>query len=201
MNNFKKNIYRLSIEEDIIIFDPFDHMVVSFTYTKPTNGTDLDIMIYYDDTGTIYDKNAVGYNQIPDAIKLPTDATLDTDAYLWWANDDVRSPPGVCVEAVVLGVKNFTDNVTVTGDNINIYLRAGWFSTIGDGSVTVNLKTYLGGTMSKVGTDIINTGGTLVDNQSKNIEVTSGTGQVTEAHSNLLGTVQYNKITKAAILL
>lgn len=198
MNGFKKNIYRLSNAG--IAFDPFDYMVVNFTYTKPTNGTDLDIMVYYDGTGTVWDLNAVGYNQVPDAVKIPTDATPDTDAYLWWANDDVSLPAGPCVEAVVIGTKEFVENVPVANTIIDIYLRAGWFNTLANGAVTVHLLTYLGGTMSKVGTNIINTGGVLVNDISKNIIVTSCCSQVTLGHSDLLGVVHYDKVNKTATL-
>jgi hypothetical protein len=54
--------------------------------------------------------------------------------------------------------------------------------------------------MSKIGTNIINVGGVLVDNQVKQTVVTSGTGQVTEIKSDLAGVVSYNKITKTATL-
>lgn len=199
MNNFKTNVFK-SVDLEPLIFEPFDHMVVRFTYTKPLDGTDLDIMVYYDNTGTIYDKNAVGYAQVPNSVKLPTDATLDADAYLWWATDDVSSPAGECVEAVVIGINKFNTTETTLNTIINTYLRVGWFNTIGGGTVDLELKTYLGGTMSKVGTDIINTGGVLVDNQTKTVNVTSGIGQVTELNSNLVGIVSYDKITKSATL-
>lgn len=199
MHPFKKMIYMLRREIPIPL-DPFDYMVVRFTYTKPEDGTDLDIMVYYDGTGTVYDKDAVGFNQVPNATKIPTDATPDSDAYLWWASDDASLPAGECVEAVVIGLDSFNTTETVSGDIINVFLRVGWFNTIGGGEVGVQLQTYLGGTMSKVGTDIINTGGVLIDDLTKTINITSGTGQVTEINSNLAGVVSYNKITKAAIL-
>jgi hypothetical protein len=200
MHPFKKMILSKTTQESVV-FDPFDYMVVKFTYEKPTNGTDLDIMIAYDGTGTIYDGNAVGFGQgSTDNIKVPLNITPDADAYLWWANDDAGSPAGPCVEAVVIGVKNLYDDEVGVADNITIPLRVGWYGTIGDGSVTVQLLTYLGGTMSQSGTDIINTGGVLVDDQSFTRQVTSGTGQVTIIHSNLIGTVSYNKTTSTAIL-
>ena len=200
MNSFKKNVFKYS-EAEILVFDPFDFMVVRFTYTKPEDGTDLDIMVYYDGTGTIYDKDAVGYSQVPNPIKIPADTTPDADAYLWWASDDVGLPAGECVEAVVIGINKFNVTEITAGTTISTYLRVGWFNTIGGGTADVELKTYLGGTMSKVGTDIINTGGVLVDNQTKTVNVTSGTGQVTEANSNLVGVVTYDKIAKTAILI
>ena len=199
MNGFKRNIYKTSIEE-MINFSPFDHMVIRFTYTKPLDGTDLDIMVYYDNTGTIYDKNAVGYGQIPNSIKIPTDTTLDADAYLWWATDDVSSPAGECVEAVVIGINKFNITETTLNATIDTYLRVGWFGAINGGTVDLELKTYLGGVMSKIGTDIINTGGILIDTQTKTVNVNSGIGQVTETNSNLVGIVSYNKTTKSATL-
>ena len=186
---------------DDIVFEPFDYLVVKFKYIKPTAGIDLDIMVYYDNTGTIYDNDAVGYGQTPDEIKIPTDTTPDTDAYLWWANDDVGLPNGECVEAVVIGVNKFIMENTVSGSIIQIPLRVGWFGSIGTGLVKVYLGAYLGGTMSKVGTDIINTGGVLAGiPQTKNVTITSGTGQVTESFSDLIGTIYYDKVAKTATL-
>lgn len=199
MNNFKTNVFK-SVDLEPLIFEAFDHMVIRFTYTKPLDGTDLDIMVYYDNTGTIYDKNAVGYGQVPNSVKIPTDATLDADAYLWWATDDVFSLAGECVEAVVIGINKFNTTETTLNTTIDTYLRVGWYNTIGGGTVDLELKTYLGGIMSKVGTDIINTGGVLIDNQTKTVNVTSGTGQVTELNSNLVGIISYNKVTKSATL-
>lgn len=200
MHPFKKMILSKTTQESVV-FDPFDYMVVKFTYEKPTDGSDLDIMIAYADTGTIYDGNAVGFGQgTTDNIKIPLNTTPDADAYLWWANDDNASPAGTCVEAVVIGVKNLYDNETGVSNIITIPLRVGWYGAIGTGNVTVRLITYLGGTMSQSGTDIINTGGVLVDDQSLTRQVTSGTGQVTVIHSNLIGTVTYDNTTSTAIL-
>lgn len=221
MWNFKRDIFRSEMDAGVeidlcfnsinptaacfncgdIVFDPFDSMVVRFTYTKPQNGSDLDIMVYYDNTGTAQDKDAVGYGQNPNSTKTPSDATPDGDAYLWWASDDVSSPAGPCVEAVVIGIKNFITNVTTVGNIIDIPLRVGWYNSRGDGNIGIELVTYSGGTMSKVGTNIINTGGVVVDIQTTTANVTSFPSQVTEVHSNLVGTVQYNKTTKAAILI
>ena len=184
-----------------IVFNPFDYMVVRFIYTKPEAGSDLDIMIYYDETGTIYDKDAVGYGQSPNTVKIPLDSTPDNDSYLWWANDDVSSPNGTCVEAVVIGIDNFNNNNVVVDNFIKVFLRVGWYSTIGSGNVVVQLETYLGGAMSKVGTNIINTGGTLTTSQIKNIVITSGTGQVSLVKSNLVGTITYDKTNKTATLI
>lgn len=218
MWSFKRDMYRSETNYGILIdlcygttkedacscgvieFNPFDYMVVRFVYTKPENGSDLDIMVYYDNTGTIQDKDAVGFGQNPNSFKTPSDLTPEGDSYLWWANDDVSSPNGICVEAVVIGVKNFVASAGTSVDILDIPLRVGWFGGRGDGDVTIELVTYSGGTMYKSGTDILNSGGTVVDIQSTTTNVTSGFGRVTEIHSNLVGTVQYNKITKTATL-
>jgi hypothetical protein len=221
MWNFKRDVFRISNDNGIlvelcydditysgacvdcgqILFEPFDSMVVRFTYNKPENGSDLDIMVYYDNTGTSQDGDAVGYGQLPNSLKTPSDLTPDGDAYLWWASDDVSSPIGPCVEAVVIGVENLINNVSIVGDIVDIPLRVGWFGGIGNGNIGIELVTYSGGTMYKSGTNILNSGGTAVDVQSTTANVTSVPGQVTEIHSNLVGTVQYNKLTKSAVLI
>lgn len=187
-------------DEDVLEFAPFDHMVVRFIYTRPDDGTDLDLMVYLNGTGTIYDGDAVGYNQLPNAFKVPSNSTPDADAYLWWADDDTGAEDGINVEAVVLGLDNFVTNETIVGDEIQVHLRAGWYIARSSGNVTVELQTYLGGIMLKDGTDIINIGGTLVGTQSKDVNVVTVYGQVTGAHSDLVGVVTYNKITKQATL-
>ena len=201
MNNFKKNIYKQSVSDSIIFNDPFDHMVVRFNYTKPINGTDLDIMVYYANTSTIYDLDAVGYNQLPNNIKIPSNSTLDANSYLWWALDDFASPLGPCVEAVVIGINKFVNDVPVVSNYIDIELRAGWYGSMGNGNIEVSLTTYLGGVMSVSGTDIINTGGIPYPSKSKSAIITSENLQVTYSHSNLVGTIRYNKIDKTAILI
>ena len=188
-------------KDEIELNNPFDFMVVRFNYTKPLDGTDLDIMVYYDNTGTIYDKDAVGYGQNPNQYKIPTDATPDTDSYLWWANDDNTSPDGECVEAVVIGVNNFNTNETTIGTTIETYLRVGWYAVIGIGTLDLELTTYLGGTMSKVGTNIINTGGVTASIVTKTVNVTTGIGQVTLGKSTEVGVITYNKVNKTAILV
>ena len=147
MNSFKKNIFRTS-ETEILVFDPFDFMVVRFTYTKPADGTDLDIMVYYDGTGTIYDKDAVGFNQLPNATKIPTDATPDADAYLWWASDDVALPAGECVEAVVIGINTYESRVefsSITQTTSNTLFHIFIFSQTGlfqeNNSETISCQT------------------------------------------------------------
>ncbi len=225
MWNFKKDIFRTenangflidlcygtTVEEgcfscDEITFAPFDTMVVRFIYDKPTNGTDLDIMVYYDGTGTSQDLDAVGYGQSPNTYKTPSDATDNDLSYLWWASDDVGISGGTCVEAVVIGIDNLITNESTVGTYIDTLLRVGWFNSIGtsptSGMVHVELVTYSGGVMSLSGTNIINTGGVTIDTQSTDIYIPfSGSGQVSLSHSTLVGTVRYDKITKTAVLI
>lgn len=184
-----------------VSFNAFDHMVIRFEYTRPLNGMDLDIMIFYRDTGTIYDLDAVGYGQGPNTRKVPFDGIADKDAYLWWAADDTRSPDGPCVEAVVLGVSNIITGNPTIADNIYIDLRLGWYRIKGTGDVRISLVTYLGGIMTQQGTNILNVGGTQVDSKSKDVVVTSAPNQVTLLHSDLVGTIVYNKTTKKATLI
>jgi hypothetical protein len=213
MNSFKRNIYKSSkdIVEDVIEFTEFDYMVVRFSYTVPDNGTDLDLMIYYENTGVVgVDGNAVGFNQVPDSFKLPSDSTPDNDAYLWWASDDNLTPG---VEAVVIGVKNLVNNETLINRYLDIRLRAGWFQGYGTdegtaGDVLVTLSTYLGGSISKDGTNIVHssqTGGAGSDvtptYNTKTVNVSSGLFQVTLGHSTDVGIIRYDTLTGQAVLI
>jgi hypothetical protein len=214
MNSFKRNIYKSSedVAEDVIEFTEFDYMVVRFNYTAPYNGTDLDLMIYYENTGVVgVDGNAVGFNQLPSSYRLPSDSTPDNDAYLWWASDDNNTPG---VEAVVVGVKNLVNNETIVNRYLDVKLRAGWFQAFGTstdgtaGDVLVTLNTYLGGSISKVGTNIVHssqTGGAGSDvtpiGNSKTVNISSGLSQVTLGHSTDVGTIRYDTLTGQAVLI
>jgi hypothetical protein len=215
MNSFKRNIYKSSedVAEDVIEFTEFDYMVVRFNYTAPYNGTDLDLMIYYENTGVVgVDGNAVGFNQgTLDDIKVPTNSIPDNDAYLWWASDDNYTPG---VEAVVIGVKNLVNNETIVNRYLDIRLLAGWFQAFGTaidgtaGDVLVTLNTYLGGSISKVGTNIVHssqTGGAGSDvtpiGNSKMVNISSGLSLVTLGHSTDVGTIRYDTLTGQAVLI
>ena len=84
-----------------------------------------------------------------------------------WGGDNTQS------SGVETCFVNFSKIATDYPDLNAIQLRmaGAWYSSIGTGNIDVEVTTYMGGTMSKSGYDIINTGGTQVQQItfSKNI--------------------------------
>lgn len=225
MWSFKKDIYKTEniIENGtpiLLCFDPvvmsgacsgcniielskFDYMLVRFLWEYPSGGKDLDIFVGYQNTGTIYDNDYVGYGQ--GATLVPPTAA-PTDAYLWWATDDVNGngsgPPETGVEAVIIGINSFITGNTTTNEFIDISLNATWYEIINDGKMLLELTTYTGGTMQQSGTDIINVGGGLSNPITTNeIHVTSQSGSVNVGDAQNLGTLRYNKLTNTGVII
>ena len=84
-------------------------------------------------------------------------------------------------------------------------LRAFWFGSKLDGVIEFEFETYLGGTMSQVGLGFENTGGEQVDLVTYRTVLTLHRNDVPESASvmlgELLGTINYNTITKVAQLI
>lgn len=183
---------------DVIPLANFDYMLVRFLWNYPLNGRDLDIFVGYENTGTIYDNDYVGYAQ--GGAIVPSSATT-SNAYLWWAQDDVNpTNPDDGIESVVIGMKDFISGNTTSGDTIDITLNAVWFNTRYDGNITLELSTYTGGTMVQSGTDIINSGGTQVSITTNNINIINQSSSGNVINSQHLGTLTYNKLTNTGVV-
>ena len=203
MNNFKRNIYKTkstSIPSNAE-FLPFDFMTIRFLYLSPSNGTNLDVMVYYENTGTIFDGDAVGSNQTPNDVKVPNNNTPDQEAYLWWGGDDVNITSGVSVEGVVINMKRLLTENLVTSRYIDIPLRLSWHDAKGSGTVSMYFSTYTGGTIVKSGTNFTVQNPISYASISRFNNLISAVGQATLLNSTLVGTIRYDTLTKQAVLI
>jgi hypothetical protein len=105
--------------------------------------------------------------------------------YMQWSGDNV----GYGVESVLLNLNEFGQN-----DLIRLNCKAFWYRRRDNGNMALEVKGYLGGTMSLNGYQFENTGGTLTKlvSFSKNIE----TQESLCIEGEDLGVVSYNKRTK-----
>ncbi|WP_346318190.1 hypothetical protein [Chitinophaga sp. YIM B06452] len=170
----------------------FDYLVVRYLWTD-ADGRDLDTFTGFINTGTAFDNDWVGYGQGDG--KIPAGAS-DADAYLFWASDNTASG----VEAVMANFKKFVEDNAGTADEINVRMNAVWWSQRLTGDVQVQLTTYLGGTMEKVGFDFVNTGGVLVDQVTLNANVAAVSQTKNIIDSTDVAIIRYNKLTKEATI-
>lgn len=172
--------------------NPFDYLVVRYIWSE-TAGRDLDTFTGFIATGTIYDNDWVGFGQ--GDPKVPAGAT-DAAAYLFWASDNTQSG----VEAVLMNLKQFVlDSVGIPSE-IQVRMNAVWWSQRLSGEVGVQLTTYLGGTMSKVGYDFVNTGGVQVDQVTLSTNVDKQSTSANIVNSKDVAIVRYNTVSKAATI-
>lgn len=182
---------------DEVILDPFDYLVVRYIWTAES-GVDLDTFTGFINTGTIYDNDWVGYAQ--GESQVPTIAIQPdlSKSYLRWASDNTTQSG---VEAVLINFKQFLEDFS-TLNNIQVQLAAIWYNQLLSGEVQIELSTYLDGTMIQNTTtfDFENQGGNIVNHIIVNkIVSTQGiTANIIDA--TIVGTVNYDKITKQAIL-
>ncbi|MFI5136254.1 MAG: hypothetical protein ACHQIM_00415, partial [Sphingobacteriales bacterium] len=179
----------------VAIADDFDFMTVKYQWDG--GGTDLDIMVGFENNGTTDDGIYVGYGQ-PNAT-LPADTVPQTNAYLWWGSDNTTSAGS---EDVMVGIKQFVAAHTSLPDVMEVGLYAVWFGTPVTGDFTVELVTWKGGTMSQSGTDFINTAGTQVSSNTINANtLIQSQAQHTPANTYKVGTLQYNRVTLSAVIV
>lgn len=182
----KFNNVLLKQYEPSIKFKPFDFLVVRYIWTS-AGGTDLDTRTSYTGTGiTLVDDDLVGWG-CGNAIVVDT-----AHNYLQWGGDNT----GAGVEAVLI---NFN---TIAADYSSIKkftakLAAQWYSSRNNGEVSVEMVTYSGGAMQKVGYDFINNGGEQVDYYSVP-KIVNLVSRSAVSPGQELARVEYNAITRVA---
>ncbi len=180
---------------NVVIADDFDFMSVKYQWDG--GGTDLDIMVGFENNGTTDDGIYVGYGQ-PNAT-LPANTVPQTDAYLWWGSDNTTSAGS---EAVLIGIKEFVTAHSSLPDVVEVGLYAVWYEAPVSGNFTVELVTWKGGTMSLSGTDFINSGGTQVSSNTINANtLMQSQAPHTPATTYKVGTLQYNRLTLSAVIV
>jgi len=183
---------------------PFDYMIVTYQYRSDDFKRDLDSATFFMNTGTVEDYKRVGCGQNGPTNTInsehwctPTGARTINNSYLYQAGDDVGNGLG---ESIVINFKQMElDGISINND-VRVELYAGW-CLHGDqvsGDVTnINVKTYIGGTMTIIN-NVITSNGTLVESFSKiNSPAIAGCCSVDAlTGKSQLGTIYYNFATK-----
>ena len=187
------------ITEDIII-NEFDYLTVRFIWDYPSAGRDLDIQVRYENNNVpSVDGIYVGYGG---AATIPNGVNPQSNGYLWWGLDDTNSSgSSQGVEGVLVNIRKFKDDFPLSTDIIKVGLYAVWYSYVISGNFSLDVKTYKGGTMSKVGTDIINTGGVIVSSDTRSTN-TMISNKLREPNTSFkIGILSYNRTTDTATLI
>lgn len=185
-----------------IVIDEFDFMVVRFLWQYPAAGRDLDIQVQYQDNATpTIDNQYVGFGGTSSGT-IPISIAPPQDGYLWWGLDDTNgtgAPQGI--EGVLVNIKKFITDFPSSPNNVDVGIYAVWYNAVASGDFVLDVKTYKGGTMSKVGTDIINTGGVLVSSDVRDLNTLIQNKLHLPASSYRVGILRYNKSTDSATLI
>lgn len=172
----------------------FDFMSVRYHWDTGA-GSDLDILVGFENNGTSADGHYVGYGQ--DSITIPANASPEGDSYLWWGLDN-RGDSGY--EAALVGMKKFVADFTAAPEVIEVGIYAVWYGQPVTGNFTVQLNTYKGGTMSQSGNDFINTGGEQVFSDTYSISTQVHNSLHSPANAYKVGVLKYNKTTQTAVI-
>jgi hypothetical protein len=192
---FKQNIYKAKREDSVVILDPFDYMIVTYSYATDFT-RDLDSATAFANTGTVEDNKPVGYNQ--SGYVTPFSYTPLNNAYLYQNGDDTGNGLG---ESIVINFKNLELAGISLNNDVRVELYAGWClipPQISGDVASVSVTTYSGGTISLPPPPLntINSNGVIKDQFiHTNFPVIEGCGSNPKTH---IGTIYYNLVTKIA---
>jgi hypothetical protein len=142
---------------------PFDYMIIKYKWAFGA-GKDLDTFTGLVNTGiSTLDDKWMGFGL---RNELPINSSAQ-NSYIMWGGD-IRELTGQ--ETCLVNFKKLKQDYSAL-DNIQIRMAGIWYSSKASGNIDVEITTYLGGTMIKNGSEILNNGGSLVQqsNFSKNI--------------------------------
>lgn len=161
---------------------------VTFRYLwDESSGRDLDTMteVLNSNVPTI-DNLGVGYNG-------PGNGDESVRSVLKWGGDNTGSGK----ECVWMSVKDLrAQHYSTLPDETQFMAYATWFASIGTGKCSFELVGYKGGTMSQDGYNFINTGGSVVYQNTYDFVCHTGKGSSTYKTSyEKVARVTYNKLT------
>ncbi|PWK72914.1 hypothetical protein LX99_04244 [Mucilaginibacter oryzae] len=172
----------------------FDYMTVRYHWDQGA-GTDLDILVGFENNGTTIDNHYVGFGQ--DSITIPANADPQDQAYLWWALDN-RGDSGY--EAALIGMKKFVEDFPAAPGTIEVGIYAVWYHPPGTGNFTVQLNTYKGGQITQSGNDFVYTGGNAVFSDTYPVSTQINNNLHSPASAYKVGVLKYNKATLSALI-
>lgn len=172
----------------------FDFLAVRYHWDTGA-GSDMDILVGFENNGTTYDNQYVGYGQ-PNAT-VPAGTTPPSNAYLWWGLDNTGSSG---YEGVLIGIKKFVEAFPNSPNIVEVVLYAVWFGQPATGNFSVELATYLGGSMGLDGTNFINTEGSQVSSNTVSLNTLTNSQAHSPATSYKVGVLKYDKSTQNATI-
>lgn len=198
------------LQSAVIPLDNFDFMVLRYIWTTGS-GIDLDSFTGLINTGTIYDGNPttragwVGYAQNPNPGTGSPDSGSrvipygSTTPYLNWGTDNTT---GNGIEAILVDLKQFIHDFPATPSPVSVKMNAVWYNTKESGNITVEVTTYLGGTMSLDPTthNFINSGGVVVDTIDIPVTLNIQSRAALITSSQAIARMDYDKTTNTATL-
>lgn len=195
MWNFKREIYKHSVEENTIVLDPFDYMIVTYQYDNSLGSRDLDSATTFQNTGTVEDNKFVGCGQSAGYI-TPANTNTINNAYLFQAGDDVQNGLG---ESIVINFKALELATISLNNDVRVELYAGWCQPPFSMAANVSVTTYTGGIMS-ITNNVITSNGVVNDSfTSNNFPVIAGCCGVNPLTGKThVGTIYYNLVTKVS---
>ncbi|MNQ80498.1 hypothetical protein D3C85_954830 [compost metagenome] len=173
------------VVEPTTTLSPFNYMVVRYKWALGA-GRDFDTYTGIVNTGTFLDNKWMGWGHGFNN-EIPLNALAD-DSYIMWAGDNTQSNG---VESCLVNFSKITTDYP-TLSTIQVRMAGSWYGSVDTGNIDIEVTTYLDGTMVKSGYDMINVGGTQVQqivfskrvpiqgtNLSKNIEAVTNLGYIT----------------------
>lgn len=187
--------YEINISDNTVEnpLPDFDYLIIKYIWGSGA-GRDLDTFSGFQNTGTSYDNDLVGYGQNSNP-KIPAAAT-DDDAYIRWGGDNTGDGP----ESILINIKKFILDAVTTANPIEVRFNAVWWGERLTGDVTVEYTAYKGGTMALVGNEFVNTGGAVVANASvsKNVDTLSTSANI--ANSTPVAVLRFDPTTLTGTL-
>jgi hypothetical protein len=186
------------VDSSTIIINEFDFMAVRYSW-EAGSGKDLDVMVGFEVNGTAIDGKYIGYgnNDRNNNKTIPVGTSPESNAKLWWAFDNQASAG---VEGVMIGIKSFIDTYPNSPDIIQVGLYAVWYDSVISGNFKLELATYIGGSMSVSGTNIVNIGGDPVSSDTKILNTMIHNQNAQPSTSYKLGVLKYNKGLQTATI-
>lgn len=196
---FKQSIYKAKREENTVVLDPFDYMIVTYSYRSDDFQRDLDSATKFANTDSDEDTKIVGCGQ--GSYITPTSGTPINDAYLYQNGDDAGNGQG---ESIIINFKNIELAGISANNNVQVELYAGWClheTQISGDVASVSVTTYTGGTISLAGGSLntITSTGTINDQFiHTNFPVVDGCCGTPVINKTHVGTIYYNLVTKVS---
>lgn len=174
---------------------PFNYLVIRYKWALGA-GRDFDTYTGLVNTGTSLDYKWMGWGHGND-YEIPKNAIAE-NAYIMWGGDNTQENG---VESCLVNFSKIATDYPAL-NTIQVRMAGSWYGAVNSGNIDIEVTTYLGGKMVKSGYDIINTGGTLVQqinfskkvpiqgtNLAKNIEAVTNLGYITYTKNSSTGQI------------